>query len=110
MRIGIGLPGAILGSDASRLGDWAATAESFGFASLPVIDRLVYDNLEPLVVLAAAAIRTRRVELLTTVLNVATGATQCCPDLPRRHAPICQPEGRRIPVALRALTGPLSER
>jgi alkanesulfonate monooxygenase SsuD/methylene tetrahydromethanopterin reductase-like flavin-dependent oxidoreductase (luciferase family) len=35
-----------------------------------VIDRLVYDNLEPLTALAAAAARTARVELFTTVLNV----------------------------------------
>jgi hypothetical protein len=35
-----------------------------------VIDRLVYDNLDPLIALAAAAARTERVELATTVLSV----------------------------------------
>jgi alkanesulfonate monooxygenase SsuD/methylene tetrahydromethanopterin reductase-like flavin-dependent oxidoreductase (luciferase family) len=70
MRIGIGLPSAIPDSDASQLGEWAAAAESLGFASVGVIDRLVYDNVEPIVALAAAAARTQRVELLTTVLNV----------------------------------------
>lgn len=70
MRIGIDLPAAIPGCEAAQIGDWAATAESLGYASLGVIDRLVYDNVEPLVALAAAAARTRRVELLTTVLNV----------------------------------------
>jgi alkanesulfonate monooxygenase SsuD/methylene tetrahydromethanopterin reductase-like flavin-dependent oxidoreductase (luciferase family) len=35
-----------------------------------VIDRLVYDNVDPLVALAAAAARTEHVELFTTVLNV----------------------------------------
>ncbi|MDE3075611.1 MAG: LLM class flavin-dependent oxidoreductase [Chloroflexota bacterium] len=70
MRIGVGLPAAIPGCDATQLGEWAAIAESLGFSSLGVIDHLVYDNVEPIVALAAAAGRTRRVELLTTVLNV----------------------------------------
>jgi alkanesulfonate monooxygenase SsuD/methylene tetrahydromethanopterin reductase-like flavin-dependent oxidoreductase (luciferase family) len=70
MRIGIGLPAAVPGVDATTIGAWAAEAERAGFASVGVIDRLVYDNLEPLTALAAAAARTERVELVTTVLNV----------------------------------------
>lgn len=70
MRIGIGLPAAVPEVDATQIGEWAAVAEGHGFVSLGVIDRLVYDNLEPLTALAAAAARTERVELLTTVLNV----------------------------------------
>jgi alkanesulfonate monooxygenase SsuD/methylene tetrahydromethanopterin reductase-like flavin-dependent oxidoreductase (luciferase family) len=70
MKIGMGLPAAVPESDATAVGEWAATAERLGFSSLGVIDRLVYDNLDPLVALAAAAARTERVELLTTVLNV----------------------------------------
>jgi alkanesulfonate monooxygenase SsuD/methylene tetrahydromethanopterin reductase-like flavin-dependent oxidoreductase (luciferase family) len=70
MRIGMGLPAAVPEADVTALGEWAATAEELGFCSLSVIDRLVYDNLDPLVALAAAAARTERVELLTTVLNV----------------------------------------
>jgi alkanesulfonate monooxygenase SsuD/methylene tetrahydromethanopterin reductase-like flavin-dependent oxidoreductase (luciferase family) len=70
MNIGIGLPAAIPGVDATTLGGWAADAERAGFASVGVIDRLVYDNLEPLTVLAAAAATTTKVELFTTVLNV----------------------------------------
>jgi alkanesulfonate monooxygenase SsuD/methylene tetrahydromethanopterin reductase-like flavin-dependent oxidoreductase (luciferase family) len=66
----MGLPAAVPEADATMLGEWAATAERLGFCSLGVIDRLVYDNLDPLVALAAAAARTERVELLTTVLNV----------------------------------------
>lgn len=45
MRIGVGLPAAIPGSDASELGEWAARAEAFGFASVGVIDRLVFGNV-----------------------------------------------------------------
>ena len=70
MRVGIGLPAAVPGVDATVIGPWAARSEHAGFTSLGVIDRLVYDNLEPLVALAAAAARTQRIELLTTVLNV----------------------------------------
>jgi alkanesulfonate monooxygenase SsuD/methylene tetrahydromethanopterin reductase-like flavin-dependent oxidoreductase (luciferase family) len=70
MKIGIGLPAAVPDVDATTIGAWAAEAEQAGFASVGVIDRLVYDNLEPLTALAAAAARTEQVELLTTVLNV----------------------------------------
>lgn len=69
MRIGIGLPAAVPRTDAASIGRWAAESEERGFRSLGVIDRLVYDNMDPLVALAAAAARTERVELLTTVLN-----------------------------------------
>lgn len=57
------------GTDHASIGRWAASSEERGFASLGVIDRLVYDNLDPLVALAAAAAVTERIELLTTVLN-----------------------------------------
>jgi alkanesulfonate monooxygenase SsuD/methylene tetrahydromethanopterin reductase-like flavin-dependent oxidoreductase (luciferase family) len=70
MRIGIGLPAAVPRVDATIIGTWASEAERVGFTSVGVIDRLVYDNLEPLITLAAAAACTKRVELLTTVLNV----------------------------------------
>ncbi|WP_165547021.1 LLM class flavin-dependent oxidoreductase [Kribbella sindirgiensis] len=70
MRIGIGLPAAVPGVDPRSVGEWAAEAERNGFAAVGVIDRLVYDNLEPLTALAAAAARTSTVELMTTVLNV----------------------------------------
>jgi alkanesulfonate monooxygenase SsuD/methylene tetrahydromethanopterin reductase-like flavin-dependent oxidoreductase (luciferase family) len=70
VRIGIGLPAAVPGTDMTTLAQWAADSERAGFAAVGVIDRLIYDNLEPLTALAAAAARTTRVELFTTVLNV----------------------------------------
>jgi alkanesulfonate monooxygenase SsuD/methylene tetrahydromethanopterin reductase-like flavin-dependent oxidoreductase (luciferase family) len=70
MKVGIGLPAAVPDADATTIGAWAAEAERAGFASVGVFDRLVYDNLEPLTALAAAAARTEQVELVTTVLNV----------------------------------------
>jgi alkanesulfonate monooxygenase SsuD/methylene tetrahydromethanopterin reductase-like flavin-dependent oxidoreductase (luciferase family) len=54
----------------TTLGQWAADSERAGYAALGVIDRLVYDNLDPLIALAAAAARTERVDLVTTVLSV----------------------------------------
>jgi hypothetical protein len=42
----------------AQIGSFAAQAEQAGFASVGVIDRLVYDNLDPLIALAAAAART----------------------------------------------------
>lgn len=70
MKIGIGLPAAIPGAPDDAIGKWAVAAEASGFESVGVIDRLVYDNIDPLVALSIAAARTTRVELLTTVLNV----------------------------------------
>jgi alkanesulfonate monooxygenase SsuD/methylene tetrahydromethanopterin reductase-like flavin-dependent oxidoreductase (luciferase family) len=70
MRIGIGLPAAVPGADMAAVGRWAAEAERAGFSSVGVIDRLIYDNLDPLTALAAAAACTSRVELLSTVVNV----------------------------------------
>jgi hypothetical protein len=70
MRGGLGLPAAVPEVDMRVIGGWAAGGERAGFDSVGVFDRLVYDNLEPLTALAAAAARTEHVELLTTVLTV----------------------------------------
>jgi alkanesulfonate monooxygenase SsuD/methylene tetrahydromethanopterin reductase-like flavin-dependent oxidoreductase (luciferase family) len=70
MRIGIGLPAAVPEADMTQIGSFAAQAEQAGFASVGVIDRLVYDNLDPLVALTAAAACTSRIGLISTVVNV----------------------------------------
>jgi alkanesulfonate monooxygenase SsuD/methylene tetrahydromethanopterin reductase-like flavin-dependent oxidoreductase (luciferase family) len=72
VRVGIGLPGAIPGVTRAQLLDWARAADAAGYRSLGVIDRIVYPNLEPLTVLAAAAAVTERAELLTDVLLLPT--------------------------------------
>ena len=98
VRVGIGLPAAVPGLDGAVLGPWAVQSERVGFASLGVIDRLVYDNLDPLVALAAAAARTGRIELLTTVLNV--GYRRNPTVLAKQIASVDQLSTRRLTVGL----------
>ena len=98
VRVGIGLPAAVPGLDGAVLGPWAVQSERVGFTSLGVIDRLVYDNLDPLVALAAAAARTGRIELLTTVLNV--GYRRNPTVLAKQIASVDQLSTRRLTVGL----------
>ncbi|WP_426505326.1 LLM class flavin-dependent oxidoreductase [Dactylosporangium sp. McL0621] len=64
MDLGLGLPI----SDPARLPEWARRAEAAGFATVALLDRLAYDNPEPLVALAALAGATTRIRLQTEVL------------------------------------------
>lgn len=75
MKVGIGLPAAIPELETEKLVRWARSAEANGFDALGVIDRVVYDNHEPLVCLAAAAAVTERIELVTDVLIAPIRAT-----------------------------------
>lgn len=68
MDVGIGLPGTISGVGREQLLEWARRADARGFSSLGTIDRIVYDNYEPLIALAAAAAVTERIRLATTIL------------------------------------------
>lgn len=68
MDVSIGLPNAVPGTDGNRLVEWARRADARGFTSLGTIDRVVYDNYEPLTALAAAAAVTERIGLCTSVL------------------------------------------
>jgi alkanesulfonate monooxygenase SsuD/methylene tetrahydromethanopterin reductase-like flavin-dependent oxidoreductase (luciferase family) len=68
MDIGIALPNAVPGASGDELTEWARRAEARGFSTLGTIDRVVYDNYEPLIALAAAAAVTERIGLCTTVL------------------------------------------
>jgi alkanesulfonate monooxygenase SsuD/methylene tetrahydromethanopterin reductase-like flavin-dependent oxidoreductase (luciferase family) len=68
MDVAIGLPSTIRGVGRDQLLEWARRAEARGFSSLGTIDRIVYDNYEPLIALAAAAAVTERIRLATTIL------------------------------------------
>ncbi len=68
MDVAIGLPNAVPGTTGGQLVEWARRADARGFSSLGTIDRVVYDNYEPLTALAAAAAVTERIGLCTSVL------------------------------------------
>ncbi|MGW1954215.1 LLM class flavin-dependent oxidoreductase [Streptomyces sp. NPDC001920] len=63
-QVGIGLP---IG-DPTTLLTWARRADAGPFSSVGLLDRLVYDNPEPLVALAVLAGATTRVRVQTEVL------------------------------------------
>ncbi|RJQ76788.1 LLM class flavin-dependent oxidoreductase [Pseudonocardiaceae bacterium YIM PH 21723] len=67
MRIGIGLPNTTPGPNPAVLLDWARKAEDGPFSTLGVLDRLVYDSVEPFTALAAAAGATTRIGLATMI-------------------------------------------
>jgi alkanesulfonate monooxygenase SsuD/methylene tetrahydromethanopterin reductase-like flavin-dependent oxidoreductase (luciferase family) len=64
MNIGLGLPI----TDPTALLDWARRGDAGPFSTLGLLDRLVYDNPEPLVALAVLAGATTRIRLQTEVL------------------------------------------
>ncbi len=68
MDVGIGLPGIPNHDRPELFLDWARAAETRGFSSLAVIDRIVFDNYDPLIGLAAAAAATARIRLITAIL------------------------------------------
>jgi alkanesulfonate monooxygenase SsuD/methylene tetrahydromethanopterin reductase-like flavin-dependent oxidoreductase (luciferase family) len=68
MELGIGLPNTVPGTTREELLGFARAAEEAGFSSLGTIDRIVYDNYEPLVALAGAASVTERIRLLTSIV------------------------------------------
>jgi alkanesulfonate monooxygenase SsuD/methylene tetrahydromethanopterin reductase-like flavin-dependent oxidoreductase (luciferase family) len=68
MKIAIGLPNPIPGTDGETLIEWARRADTAGFSSLATIDRIVYPSYEPLTALAAAAAATERIGLVPNIL------------------------------------------
>jgi alkanesulfonate monooxygenase SsuD/methylene tetrahydromethanopterin reductase-like flavin-dependent oxidoreductase (luciferase family) len=68
MEVGVGLPTTTPGADGRCLLEWARRAEDGPFASLGVLDRVLYRSVEPFAALAAAAAVTTRVRLVTMVV------------------------------------------
>jgi alkanesulfonate monooxygenase SsuD/methylene tetrahydromethanopterin reductase-like flavin-dependent oxidoreductase (luciferase family) len=68
VKIGIGLPNTVPGTEGGEMRDWALRAEAAGFSTLGTIDRIVYGNHEPLTALAYAAAVTEHIGLLTSIL------------------------------------------
>jgi alkanesulfonate monooxygenase SsuD/methylene tetrahydromethanopterin reductase-like flavin-dependent oxidoreductase (luciferase family) len=68
MDVGIALPNSVPGASGEQMVEWARRADARGFSTLGTIDRVVFDNYEPMAALAAAAAVTERIGLMTTVL------------------------------------------
>lgn len=67
MQIGIGLPSTTPGADGKLLVEWARRADAGPFTTLGVLDRLVYESVDPFAALAASAAVTSRIALATMV-------------------------------------------
>ena len=68
MKVGVGLPSAVPGTDPDVLMEWARRADVGSFSSLGVVDRTKYESFDPMTTLAAAAAITERVGLVTMVV------------------------------------------
>ncbi len=68
MEIGVGLPTNLRGTNKDLVLRWAATAESAGFASLCMGERLTYSGYDWVLALTAAASVTTRIRLLSNVI------------------------------------------
>src|SRR4029453_16667948 len=97
MEVGVGLPTTTPGADGHCLLEWARRAEDGPFASLGVLDRMVYPRVEPLPALAAAAAVTTRVRLVTMVV---IGPLRNTALLAKQAASLDLLSGGRLPLGL----------
>jgi alkanesulfonate monooxygenase SsuD/methylene tetrahydromethanopterin reductase-like flavin-dependent oxidoreductase (luciferase family) len=97
MRVGVGLPSTLPGAHGALALEWARRADAGPFASLGVLDRLVYDSFDPLVTLAAVAPLTRRVRLATTIVVSPLRSTAL---LAKRAATLDALSGGRLVLGL----------
>jgi hypothetical protein len=67
VKVGIGLPNTIPGTSGALLVEWARRADAGPFSTLGVLDRLVYDSIDPFAALSAAAAVTSRIRLATMI-------------------------------------------
>ena len=104
MRVGVGLPTTTPGPDGALLVDWARTADAGPFSSLGVLDRLLYDSLDPFTSLAAAAAVTEplgsEAECASPHARLHEGLQQSMPP-----APACSVFARSARLVIETLAG-----
>src|SRR6266545_6201400 len=99
MNVGVGLPTTTPGTDGAMVLEWARRADAGPFSSLAVLDRVVYDCLDPFAALAAAAAVTARVRLATMI---AIGPLRATALLAKQAASVHALSGRRLTLGPRA--------
>jgi alkanesulfonate monooxygenase SsuD/methylene tetrahydromethanopterin reductase-like flavin-dependent oxidoreductase (luciferase family) len=97
MNVGVGLPTTTPGTDGAMVLEWARRADVGPFSSLAVLDRVVYDCLDPFAALAAAAAVTARVRLATMI---AIGPLRATALLAKQAASVHALSGRRLTLGL----------
>ncbi len=97
MNIGIMFPLTLPDNDGSRLLDWARQADAGPFSSLSINDRVVYQNVDPLTMLASAAAVTSRIRLMT---NVVIAPLRSASLLAKQSATVDLLSGGRLTLGL----------
>jgi alkanesulfonate monooxygenase SsuD/methylene tetrahydromethanopterin reductase-like flavin-dependent oxidoreductase (luciferase family) len=97
MNIGVGLPTTTPETEGAMVLEWARRADAGPFSSLAVLDRVVYDSLDPFAALAAAAAVTARVRLATMI---AIGPLRPTALLAKQAASVHALSGRRLTLGL----------
>jgi alkanesulfonate monooxygenase SsuD/methylene tetrahydromethanopterin reductase-like flavin-dependent oxidoreductase (luciferase family) len=97
MRIGIGVPNTVPGTNGPLMLDWARRAEQRGFAFVSTIGRIGYPSYDSLTALAAVAGATSEIGLMT---NAVLGPTYADAVLAKTAMTVAQLSGGRLTLGL----------
>jgi alkanesulfonate monooxygenase SsuD/methylene tetrahydromethanopterin reductase-like flavin-dependent oxidoreductase (luciferase family) len=97
MRIGIGVPNTVPGTNGPLMLEWARRAEERGFAFVSTIGRVAYPSYDSLTALAAVAGATSRIGLQT---NAVLGPAYADAVLAKTAMTVAQLSGDRLTLGL----------